>query len=312
MLNNTNIKRILIWGLRKKYHTHRHIHQAFYKNAKKLGYETLWVEDEKKNQKYIQSGDLIISADPIGKMVPEKHTFEEYNLPIRNDIYYCLHNFKDIFIEKVPKDKCMFLQVYNDIVNTIPEIEKWGPVTYFDKNTKTLYQPWGTDLLPEEFKKPIFRQNRFVFWIGSIWNDSLNRGNLDEINQLKIVLKKHKLHFIQLRFVPDFLNTLFVRLSRIAPAIAGRFQTEVNYLPCRMFKNISYGQLGITNIKKFKDILGDSFIEGESIEEIIDKSLSLSKAEYFDIIKKQQEIIKSYTYKNALNNIIKVLKQNEK
>ena len=308
MTDNLNIKRIIIWGLRKRWHTHRFIHKAFYENAKKLGYKTLWLEDDKKNQKYIQSGDLIISADPVGKMVPEKHIFEEYNVPIRDDVYYCLHNFKDIFIEKIPKDKLMFLQVYHNIVDNIPDIEKWGPVTYFDKNTKTLYQPWGTDLLPEEFKKPIFRKNKLVFWIGSIWNDTLNRGNLNEINELKQVLKKNNLIFTHLRFIPDWLNVFFIRLSRIAPAIAGKFQVDVNYLPCRVFKNISYGQLGITNIEKFRDILGESFIEGKNIEEIISKSLSLSKDEYSDIIKKQQEIIKNYTYKNALNNIFKALK----
>jgi len=311
MENNQNIKRIVIWGLKKRWHTHRFIHKAFYENAKKLGYKTIWIEDEKNNQKYIEPDDLIISADPVGKMVPEKHTFEEYNLPIRDDVYYCLHNFKDIFIDKLPKDKTMFLQVYNNIVDTITDIEKWGPVTYFDKNTKTLYQPWGTDLLAEEFKKPIFRKNRFVFWIGSVWNDSLNRGNLREINELKQVLKKNNLRFIHLRFIPDWLNIFFIRLSRIAPAIAGRFQVDVNYLPCRVFKNISYGQLGITNIKKFEEILGDSFIKGGNIEEITNKALSLTKDEYFDIIKKQQEIIKNYTYKNALENIFKVLKSYE-
>ena len=42
------IKRIVVWGLRNRWHTHRFIHKAFYENAKKLGYEVLWLEDEKK------------------------------------------------------------------------------------------------------------------------------------------------------------------------------------------------------------------------------------------------------------------------
>lgn len=309
MKKETQIKRIVIWGLRTKYHTHRHIHQAFYKNAKKLGFETLWVEDDKKNQKYIQPGDLIISADPVGKMVPEKFTFEEYNLPVREDVFYCLHNFKDVFREKINKKNYINLQVYHDIVLNIKNIEKWNPVTYFDNETKTLYQPWGTDLLPEEFKKPVYNKNKFVFWIGSIWNDSLNRGNINEMRELKDTLKNQDLTFINLRFIPDWLNIFFIRLSRIAPAIAGRFQVEVNYLPCRMFKNISYGQLGITNVSKFKDILGEHFIEGENIRTIIDNTLSLSKTEYLAKIKAQQEIIKSYTYKSALENIFKALKK---
>ncbi len=301
------LDRIVIWGLRKRWHTHRFIHKAFYENAKKLGYEVIWVEDEKKNANLIKSGDLIISADPVGKMVPEKKSFEEYNIPVRDDVFYCLHGFKDIFLEKIPKDKCLFLKVYNNTIESDENVEAWGPVTFFDKKSKTLYQPWGTDLLDYEFKKPIFRKNNFVFWIGSIWNDINNHGNIEEINELKLVLKKKNLNFIHLRFVPDSLNIFFVRLSRIAPAIAGRRQVEVDYLPCRMFKNISYGQLGITNIKKFKDILGDSYIEGNSIREIINKSLALSEEEYINLIKKQQLIIKDYTYKNAIENILKAI-----
>lgn len=297
--------KIVIWGLRKKWHTHRFIHKAFYDNAKKLGYKVIWIEDEKENQKYIQANDLIISADPIGKMVPEKFTFEEYNLPARDDVYYCLHHFKEIFVEKLPKDKLIFLQFYKNEVEKIPSIEKWSTSTYFDKNTKTLYQAWGTDLLFEEFKKPVFRKNKFVFWIGSVWNDKLNHGNVNQIAGLKNVLKTLGLKFIHLRFIPNWLNIFFIRLSRIAPAIAGEQQVKVDYLPCRVFKNISYGQLGITNIKKFKDILGDTFIEGETIYDLIKNCLSLSEDEYIKLVEKQQEMIKYYTYKTSLENIFR-------
>lgn len=301
------IKRIVIWGLRYKYHTHRHIHQSFYKNAKKLGYDALWVEDEKENAKLIQPGDLIISADPVGKMVKEKMTLEDYNIPVKDGVYYRLHNLKPVFVEKIQPAYLIKLYVYEDHCIK-PEYEKWGPVTFFDPKGRSLYQPWGTDLLASEFKKPVFRKNSFVFWIGSIWNDHLNRGNLKEIAELKRVLTANKLRFVQIRFIPDALNTFFIRLSRIAPAIAGHFQTTVNYLPCRMFKNISYGQLGITNIKKFKDILGEYFIEGETIEEIIENALKLSKEEYIELVKAQQAIIKNYTYQNAIENILRTFK----
>ncbi len=300
------IKRIVVWGLRKKYHTNRHVHKAFYENAKKIGYKALWIEDEKESAKYIEPGDLIIATQAIGKMVPEKFKFEDYNIPIRDDVFYCLHNLKDVFKNKLNPNNYINLQVY-----TTEQAEKsdqqWGPVTYFNTKTRTLYQPWGTDLLAEEFKKPVFNSNSLVFWIGSVWNDSANHGNLEAIKELKEVLKKNKLRFLHLRFIPDFLNRFFVRISRIAPAIAGKWQVDVNYLPCRMFKNISYGQLGITNVKKFKDILGDSFIEGNSICEIINNSLSLSKEDYLNKIRLQQEVIKNYTYKNALENIIRAL-----
>lgn len=309
ILKNSPIKRIVIWGLLKKYHTHRHIHQSYYKNAKKLGIAVLWVEDEKKNQSLIKPGDLIITADPVGKMVPEKFSLSEYHIPIRNDIFYCLHRVKDIFTSQLPQENILFLDWHKTEIRETPGMESWTPVTHFNRETRSLYQPWGTDLLKNEFKSPVCNRNSLVFWIGSVWNDKNNHGNIDQIHELKTALKKHALRFIQLRFIPDFLNIFFIRISRIAPAISGNQQVKVGYLPCRVFKNISYGQLGITNVPEFKEVLGDAFVPGETISELISNSLKLDNKAYLDLVKRQQEKIKVFTYENAIENIFRAFKE---
>lgn len=305
---SANIKRLVIWGLKKKYHTHRHIHESFFKNAKKLGLGVIWVEDELQSQKYIRPGDLIIAAEVIGKMVPEKTKEDDYFLPVRDDVFYCLHNYKqELFKHKLRDNQYINLQFYSNEFTLSDEAEYWGPVTIFDKKTRTLYQPWGTDLLAREFLPPVFNRNKLVFWIGSIWNDSLNRGNIAAIAALRESLAKHGLRFIRLRFIPDFLNRFFIRRSRIAPAIAGAHQVKVDYLPCRMFKNISYGQLGITNVRKFRELLGDASLPGETIEELVSYALGLTEQEYREKVLAQQKAIARYTYKDALENIERAL-----
>jgi len=263
----------------------------------------VWVEDEMKNQSIIEKGDLVISAEMQGKMVPAKIKFEDYYLPIRDDVYYCLHNFQDIFVDKINPEKLLKLQVY---VNYAQQFKEIYVGVHFDEQNKTLYQPWGTDLLPEEFKKPTFNKGKRVFWIGSVWNNALNQGNESEISILKAALKKNNLRFVNLRFIPDALNIFLIRHSRIAPAIAGKFQVDSNYLPCRMFKNISYGQLGFTNVTKFGSILGEYNISG-SIEEMVGKTLALKEKEYKELTSNQQKIVKNYTYLQHLNNIFKFL-----
>ncbi len=301
--------KIVIWGLRKKYHTHRFIHKAFYENAQKLGFKVIWVEDEKENAHVVEKGDLVISAEMVGKMVPEKTKFEDYNLPIVDGVYYCLHHFKEIFTDKIDKRYLLKLCVYTNNVESSDQ--KWGDVTYYDSKTQTLSQPWGTHLLYEEFKKPVFNKNKTVYWVGSIWNDKNNHGNIGEINKLKEVLIKYGLKFKQVRFIPEWLNSFFVRKSRIAPAIGGEIQVKVNYLPCRMFKNISFGQLAFSNIKKFNDILKEYNIYSENMDEMVNRILKLSKEEYIDVVKHQQELIKNYTYKNSLENIFRAFDQIE-
>lgn len=304
--NSKKFNKVVIWGLKNRWHTHRFVFKEYYRTLKKYGIPVVWVEDEKENQKIIEKNDLVFTASGMyGKMVPEKKTLDDYNVPIRDDIYYCLHAEKDIFIEKLKPEKFVHLKFYYNDAEKYPKLYE---TVHFDEETRTLYQPWGTNLLEEEFKKPTFSNSKFVFWVGSIWNDKNNHGNLKEIAELKKVLKENKIWFINIRFVPDFINTLLIRLSRIAPAIGGQRQVDINYLPDRMFKNISYGQLGITNIKKFKDILGDSFIDGNSIKEIVENALSLSKEEYIKKTSDQQKAIKKYTYPYALRNIFNSFK----
>lgn len=296
--------KIIIWGLRKKWHTHRFIHKAFYENAKKLGYKVIWVEDEKGNAKYVEKGDLVIFSEVQGKMVPEKSKLEDYNLPIVEGVYYCLHNVKDIFSNNIDKKYLLKLNVYLRDAENKEGNEKWREGVIFNKLENSLYQPWGTDILDYEFKKPVFRKNKFVFWIGSVWNNNLNQGNFLIIENLKKILEKKNIKFIKLRFIPDWMNIFFIRLSKIAPAIVGAWQEDHDYLPCRMFKNISYGHVGFTNVKKFNDILGDFNIKGD-IEEVINTILDLDQEEYKSLVLKQQAIVKQYTYKNALENIFR-------
>ncbi|MDD2505651.1 MAG: hypothetical protein PHF21_05255 [Bacilli bacterium] len=306
IMNSKKFNKIVIWGFKRRWHTQRFIFQAYYKTLKNLGVPVIWVEDDKRGVRYIEKNDLIISASgAYGRMVPEKKTFEDYNMPVRDDVYYCLHGENDFFREKLDRNKTLNLYYYSDEAR---KFERINEAVYYDSESRSLYQPWGTDLLPDNFLKPVFRKNRFIFWVGSIWNDKNNHGNVEEINKFVGLCKKNKLKFIQIRFVPNFINRLFVRLSRIAPAIGGKMQVEVNYLPCRMFKNISYGQLGFSNIKKFNDIFKDCNIYDEDMDVMIKKVLSLKKEEYIEIVKKQQVICRKYTIAENLNNIFKYIK----
>ncbi len=288
--------KFVIWGLRHQRHTHRYIHLGFYQNLIKLGVKTVWVDDLPSNIHVLKKNDLVISVNAASKY-----------LPIKEGIYYCLHNCEKLQ-ESIPLSYSIALQVYTNYSESARQ--KWNAVTFFDSKNRVLYQPWGTNLLPDEFYKPVVKRNfKVSFWIGSIWNNEFNQGNLNEIAELKKVLKAKSVKFIRLRCVPDLLSPYLIRMSCIAPAIAGRWQVENNYLPCRMFKNISYGQLGISNVKKFEDILGECSVKGKTIEELVDKALSIPLKKKKELIFCQQELVKKQTYLYKLNNILKAFEK---
>ena len=294
----TKYNKVVIWGLLKLRHTHRYIHQTFHKTLAKVGLKVVWVEDVVRSRSLIEKNDLVISAN----MASTK-------LPVLKDVYYCLHNCDNEIHERIAPTHNVRLQVYKKV--SFQKMEKWDEVTFFDGESRTLYQPWGTDLLEDEFYEPVRSKNlRVSFWIGSVWNNELDQGNINEIAELRRVLKKQGIRFIVLRHIPDRGNVFLTRRSLIAPAIGGRWQVEHNYLPCRMFKNISYGQIGVSNIKKFVDLFGqENSIQGDSIGELIENSLSLSPARKVEMIRAQQEIVKKQTYIQKFHNILKAFER---
>jgi len=286
--------KVVVWGLKTQEHTHAYIHRHFFSTLEKLGASVVLVDDRRENEDILESNDLVIAVD-----VSSSH------LPIRDTVYYCLHNCSDDIHRRIDPSRNIRLQTYTNSAELAGQM--WDQVTFFDGKNRILFQPWATDLLGNEFEEPILEPvGNVVFWVGSIWNDRLDRGNVNEIEMLKDVLEKRNIRFIHLQGISDSLNIKYVRRSLIAPAIAGRWQVENNYLPCRMWKNISYGQLGVSNVRKLDDIFNDCTVKGQSIEELIDNTLSLPLNRYRDMIYEQQEIVKSHhTYVNRLLNIIR-------
>lgn len=282
-------KKVVIFGLRNQRDTFRYIFSSFYLTLKKLDIPVVWVDNLISSNEIISSGDVVLAVNVAGDC-----------LEIKGDVKYCLHNFDII---KYQSKNVVHLQVYTDQAIS-PGIEYWNTATLFDPRLRILYQPWGTNLLPWEFLPPTYSRINKVYWIGSVWNNELNQGNIEMISDLKKALSKQNIGFIHKANVSDQRNISYIRKSRIAPAFGGGWQAEKNYLPCRVFKNISYGQLGIVNVGKFKDIFGEAFINGETIEELVENSLSISEKDYLELTNIQQNKIQNHTYLDKIANIL--------
>lgn len=290
-------KKIIVWGqLSKTGDSFRYVMNHFYTTLLKLEAPVIWVDDLIDNHYLVTEGDLVIAANIAGR-----------NLPVKKSVFYCLHNFNRHVYQEADDDKTLVLQVYTNDAEV--GTRKWDAVTRFDKKKRTLYQPWGTNLLPWEFLKPTYaRHSPLVFWVGTLSPQSDTQGNYSTILELKSALTKNHLFFLSRR-VSDPIQVRLIRWSRIAPAVAGQWQVDVNYLPCRMFKNISFGQLGITNVSRFKDLLGNSFLKGENITQLVDRALSLPEIEFKSQILAQQESISNQTYLHKLLNIFRGLEE---
>lgn len=221
------------------------------------------------------------------------------------------------------------------VVNAAEAFEEISnePFHYQSSKYSSMIITWATDILPYEIdaNKLIISQlletrkskNNAVF-VGSIWS-----SNYTNIVKLIESCKKHNLKFEQYgslvcgEFVnlkiKDIVtdrtsksvreNVELVQQAFLAPAIQGQTQlTRGNYIPCRIYKNISYGALGVTNnpeVWKMFDrkIVFDSDFD-LLVEKAIDKTKKSSQLEIFEVM---DYVKNNHTYLNRISTLLNFL-----
>jgi hypothetical protein len=291
--------RLIVWGgCEGGLESHRHIHRAFFENARKLGIQSYWVKDELDSNTLVKRGTVVIAADIWAK-----------NLRHHEGAFYVLHNFSSdhpVMVES-SEEQILRLQVWtHDAFG-----EQTGPCCAYSREGRILFQPWGTDILAEEFMEPVFNpgSGEAVF-VGAIWSEPHEGGNLGNevaINQLRNSLRDNGLVFRHLTQVSVQENIDAVRSARLAPAIAGGWQVNHGYVPCRCFKHPSYGVAMFTNIPVVQNLFYGASIPGDSIEELVTNAIRLRKSEYEELVREQQKIAARYTYRESLTSIDRAL-----
>jgi spore maturation protein CgeB len=91
----------------------------------------------------------------------------------------------------------------------------------------------------------------------------------------------------------------------MAPAIQGDWQCRQGYIPCRIFKNISYGQFGITNSKTVYELFGENIIyNSDTYQLFIDAKKYIQSASLEDLYKQMDFVRDNHTYINRINSLL--------
>ena len=328
------ITKIVVHGLYDSGHSHRYIHEAIYKTfefivSKCNNIELFWCNDnetcysiynEKDNENY-----LIFSSP---------HYDTDQYLPILDNAYYILHYRTHRYVRKSPIIKYNNLIKKRKVIKYIdfrgfPKNEKKENITFIndtfwyyhnliDSNfpTNELHIPWATDLLPHEIDeniKKIKKDNTYnmrSYFCGTIW-----KTNKEEINEWKMLCIRNKMNCLFDREKDHLEHQQKIRESFIAPAIQGKTQCISEnsfYVPCRIFKNISYGALPITNnigvFNIFKDFL---IIFDENLNDLFGKVMKIriyeeeNKLDYNNKMEKIMNHVKeNHTFISRINMLI--------
>ena len=237
-----SFKKVIIWGHKLHSHTHSYIHNGFYIGFKHLGYDTYWYDNSDNIDGVDFSGSLFLTEGQV-----------DSKIPLRNDCYYILHNVDERKYQTsvVDRNKVLIIQVYTKDCTKRgdPEIK---PFFHYSKSKNqntynVLYFPWATDLLSHEIESNIqnietlITEERVCF-VG------FGTSSLKPVEKF---CSKHDLEFMLCggfsNNVDTETNQAYISQSLMAPAIQSEWQVQNGYIPCRIFKNISYGKMGLTN-----------------------------------------------------------------
>lgn len=289
------IQRLTVWGGRENQDSFRWIQQAYHQNALKIGVNSQWLPNTPESANKIQSGDTVICPD----------VFQEH-LPYVEGARYVLHNFDGSSpicraLEDKPQD-LLRLQVWT----TDATGERWDTHRSFDREARVLFQPWGSDILAEEFQEPVFNpQSREVVFIGAIWSDQYEGtelGNEGVIAELKDACKQNGMTFTHRTQVSSNELMHLTRTARLAPTVVGNWQCGKGYLPCRAFKNSAYGVLMFSNSAPVTELF-DGESHGLSVGEMMQEVLRLKQRPYLDSVREQQKVAAKWTYRESLQAI---------
>ena len=327
-----NFKKVIVWGYPLYSHTHSFIHYGWYKAFKSLGYETYWFHDGEFPESFDYSDALFITEGYADKNIPlvkgstyfvhiakdpAKYLEAECRLI---DVRFNLKKTKDYSYDYTRPDgelvKLDCFSLYERNANDSALVDKYRKGV---KGYEAVYMFWATDFLPSEIDltSAFIDRAETVYHVGSFWS-----ANRKELLTLQEALSRKGVSF-EIRDPWKRITTneeaiKLIQQSYIAPDIRGSGATcdeasaeESNhltngYIPCRIFKNISYGQLGMTNSPSVNELMGDYVIFSRDIEELVEKAEPYRK-DYNKIIESMDYVKNNHTFVNRIQAILQIL-----
>ncbi len=308
--------KIVVWGHKLGHpltsNTFSFIHEEWVRTFRYLGYEVWWLSDQDNITGMDFSNSLFLTEGQV-----------DSNIPIRSDCKYVLHNCLDLQ-EKYGSilANCLNLQVYlHDTLSRDVECLDLEQLCYYQKNpdfsreghgcdNRTLYQPWATNLLPNEFSADNnvalnFQRTKKIFWVGSIMGGP--ERNDDKISELASAAKQDGVHFVHAK-VPNNMAPRAIAESWIAPALQSTFQVSRGYVPCRVFKNLSYGRMTPTNSETVFNLLEQKLVYSPSTWEMYAQGVKWEQNPDKETLRYLIEKVRTkHTFVNRVENILRVI-----
>ncbi len=302
--NDFNFLRRVKRKIKGSPYTHIYIFYGFYRAAKYMNFEVFWIENQK-DLENISDEKTIIFCE--GSFMPD--------LNKKSMCKYVVHsvpkNLEQTCRELSKEYLCLNLEVFKKEALQFNEL---NDLSFFDDKSYTLYQPWATNLLPNEFEDTDYKERikyDISYYIGMLYGSGSKRAI--ELNKFLSKSKRRSTIKCVVGASDSLAKELTIK-SSICVDIRSGHHLEVGYVPCRVFKTLSYGREIFVNSKLVKKYLKNIpfvryYSSGEDLKNQYENFCSMnSYKKYSEKRKFTLKYIKNkHTFVNRLNNILEAL-----
>ena len=316
-ISHFNILKIVIWGHKLHTSTHSYIHGAWHKCFKHLNIETLWLDNNDNIKENNFDNSLFLTEGQV-----------DNNIPINLNSYYILHNCWNLekYKELIKRKRVIIINKFENIIRDFNySLFKNLKLHYYKHDNIILSLPWATDLLPFEIDQNINifdlkKMKKEASFVGTIYKEAYSKfiSNVDEMstfakqceeNNINYTLNKNNTRYGYEEKISYEENKKFIQYSLYCPALQMQWQVKHGYIPCRIFKNISYGGIPVTNNKEVYSLLEEKPLLVKNINNIINEInvyIQDKDNEYFKDI--MRDVRDNHTYLNRIETYLDFLK----
>ena len=326
MLTKTKYKKVVIWGYPFLSHTHSFVHAAYYKAFKHAGYDVYWFHDKSFPVDFDYNNCIFIAEGFSDNNIPIVESSCYFVMYCPSPAKYINRGVRYIDVRCAASGHVDHIHNYSLDKNIA---EKVGPACYIERaqphnvrihnnyhnyeiqDFDKLYISWATDLLPHEFNFDdiFFEREKNIYFCGTISplgtceNETNWRPFLNECG-------KNGIQFIHNCPWRNPLSSEVVReltkKSYLGIDIRSKEHVRTGIVTCRVFKNISYDHLGMTNSKEiYNELDGNCVYNPDSSALFYDGVEHMSD---FKFIKSAMLYVKdNHTYINRINTILSIL-----
>jgi hypothetical protein len=268
---------------------------------------------------------LFITHGPVSTNIPVNDTslylFHNVDLDTLDDITVLPKNHMGLTSGKgIRREQIMGFQAYTKDCDRRDIKIKGKKYHYYSTPLDPcIYFPWATDLLPHEINKNIknletiqSKSKSEVHLVGSVtkpwhllYQECVKRGIPFYQHGASFDIESEKNRSVE-------ENVKLIQQSIVAPALESEWQVNVGYIPCRIFKNISYGKMGMTNSPTVNELFDGRLIYSENIGELLDMGIAFEKNPVKHLIVRElmEYVRDNHTYLNRIETILEFLDTN--